>query len=55
VIVNVFVDADGAAQEAYTVKKKSDNTVVGEGYTLEEARAIVCKNAAQKKAKLYWI
>ena len=45
----------GTEQTLFTVKKKSDDSVVAEGLSLEAARELVEKAAAAKKAKLYWV
>ncbi len=45
----------GEPQTVFAVKKKSDGTVVAEGLSFEQARALVEKAAAAKKAKLYWV
>jgi hypothetical protein len=50
-----FVDAESVVQETFNVKKKSDGSVVAEGLSFEDARTLVSKAAAQKKAKLYWV
>ena len=42
-------------QTVFTVRKKSDDSVVAEGLSFEEARDMVTRAAAQKKAKLYWV
>jgi len=42
-------------QTEFTVKKKSDGSVVAEGLSFDDARALVNKAALAKKAKLYWI
>lgn len=42
-------------QTVFTVKKKSDGSVVAEGLSFEDAKALVAKAAAAKKAKLYWV
>ena len=42
-------------QTEFTVKKKSDGSVVAEGLSFEDATALVAKAAAAKKAKLYWV
>lgn len=44
-----------AEQTEFTVKKKSDGSVVAEKLSFEAARALVERAAAQKKAKLYWV
>jgi hypothetical protein len=43
-----------AEQTVFTVKKKSDDSVVAEGLSFEDATALVAKAAAAKKAKLYF-
>jgi hypothetical protein len=48
-------DAEEAVQTEFTVKKKSDGSVVAEGLSFEAATALVAKAVAAKKAKLYWI
>lgn len=50
-----FVDAESIVQTEFTVCKKADSSVVAQGVSFEEATALIAKNAAQKKAKLYWI
>ena len=45
----------GEQQTMFTVKKKIDGSVVSEGLSLQQARVLVEKAAAQKKAKLYWV
>jgi hypothetical protein len=45
----------GEQQTVFTVKKKSDGSVVAEGLSFESAKALVEKAAAAKKAKLYWV
>lgn len=42
-------------QTEFKVCKKSDGTVIAEGLSFEDARAVVEKAAQAKKAKLYWI
>jgi len=42
-------------QTEFTVKKKSDGSVVAEGLSFEDAKALIEKAATAKKAKLYWI
>ena len=44
-----------AEQTAFTVKKRSDGSVVAEGLSFEQAKALVAAAAAAKKAKLYWV
>ena len=44
-----------AAQTVFTVKKKKDGSVVAEGLSFEDAKALVEQAAAAKKAKLYWV
>ena len=41
------------AQTVFTVKKKSDGTVIGE-FSFDEATALVAKSKAAKKAALYF-
>ena len=41
-------------QTVFTVKKKSDDTVIGT-FSFEDAKALVAKAAAAKKAKLYYV
>lgn len=45
----------GEQQTVFTVKKKSDGSVVAEGLSFEDAKALVEKAAAAKKAKLYFV
>jgi len=45
----------GEPQTEFTVKRKHDGAVVAEGLNFEDAREMVAKAAAQKKAKLYWV
>lgn len=42
-------------QTEFTVRKKSDGTVVAEGLSFDNARSLVARAAAQKKSKLYWV
>lgn len=42
-------------QTEFTVKRKSDGSVVAENLSFEDAKALVEKAAAAKKAKLYWV
>jgi hypothetical protein len=42
-------------QTVFKVCKKSDGTVVAEGLSFEDAKALVEKAAAAKKAKLYFV
>jgi hypothetical protein len=44
-----------AAQEVFTVKKRSTGEVVAEGITFDAARELVNRARAAKKAALYWI
>lgn len=44
-----------APQTVFNVCKKADGTVVAEGLCLEDARELVAKAAAAKKAKLYFV
>jgi len=50
-----FVDAESVAQTEFKVCKKSDGTVVCEGLSFEEARDLVAKAKAAKKAALYYV
>ena len=54
-LVNCDADPIEEQQTIFTVKKKSDGTVVAEGLSLEDAKKLVEKAAAAKKAKLYWV
>ena len=54
-VVNRDADPIEEQQTVFTVKKKSDGTVVAEGLSLEDAKKLVEKAAAAKKAKLYWV
>lgn len=45
----------GPQQTEFTVKKKSDGSVVAEGLSFDQARTLVNKAAQAKKAKLYWV
>jgi hypothetical protein len=49
------LNAAAPEQTVFTVKKKSDGTVVAEGLSLEDAKALVEKAKAAKKAALFWI
>jgi hypothetical protein len=51
----VFEDAEGVVQTEFTVRRKSDDSVVAEKLSFEAARELVGKAAAAKKAKLYWV
>lgn len=42
-------------QTEFTVKRSKDGAVVAEGLSLVDAKALVEKAAAAKKAKLYWV
>ena len=53
--VNDFVDAEFVAPETFAVKKKKDGTVVAEGLTLDDAKALCYKATQAKKAALYWV
>ena len=44
----------GEAQTVFTVKKKSDDTVIGT-FSFEDATALVAKAKAAKKAALYYV
>jgi hypothetical protein len=39
----------------FAVRKKADDSVVAEGLGFEDAKALVAKAAAAKKAKLYFV
>lgn len=53
----VVVDLDPMPEEqtAFTVKKKSDGSVVAENLSLEDARELCNKAKQAKKAALYWV
>lgn len=42
-------------QTVFTVKKKSDGSVIAENLSYEAATALVAKAKAAKKAALYWV
>lgn len=42
-------------QTLFNVRKKADDSTVAEGLSFEDARALVAKAAAAKKAKLYFV
>lgn len=42
-------------QTVFTVKKKSDGSVIAEGVSFEDATALVAKAKAAKKSSLYWV
>jgi hypothetical protein len=42
-------------QTEFTVKRCSDGATIAQALAFEDARNIVRKAAAQKKAKLYWV
>jgi hypothetical protein len=46
---------EGGEQTVFVVRKKADDSVVAEGLSFEDARELVSKAAAQKKAKLYFV
>ena len=46
---------EGNEQQEFRVCKKADDSIVAEALSFEDARAMVQRNAAQKKAKLYWV
>ena len=50
-----FVDAESVVPATVTVKKQKDGTVVAENVTIEQAKELVAKAIAGKKAKLFWI
>jgi len=45
----------GPEQTVFAVRKKADDSVVAEGLNFADAKALVERAAAQKKAKLYWV
>jgi len=51
----VIVVPDEPVQTVFAVCKKSDNSVIAEGLSFEDAKALVQKAVTAKKAKLYWI
>ena len=51
----VDLDPMPEAQLLFTVKKKSDGTVVAENLSLEDARELCNKAKQAKKAALYWV
>lgn len=53
----VAVDLDPMPEEQllFTVKKKSDGSVVAENLSLEDARELCNKAKQAKKAALYWV
>jgi hypothetical protein len=53
-VAREFVDADGVQTE-FTVKRCSDGATIAQTLTFEDARCMVRKAVAQKKAKLYWV
>jgi hypothetical protein len=46
---------DVETQTVFAVRKKADDSVVAEGLGFEDAKALVAKAAAAKKAKLYFV
>lgn len=46
---------DAETQTVFVVRKKADDSVVAKGLSFEDARALVAKAAAAKKAKLYFV
>ena len=46
---------DAETQTVFVVRKKADDSVVAKGLSFEDARALVAKAAAAKKAKLYLV
>lgn len=54
-VVNRDAEYVEEQQTVFTVKKKSDGTVVAEGLSFEDAKSLVARAAAAKKAKLYWV
>lgn len=55
VSINPAAEAPTEQQTEFTVKIKKTGAVVAAGLSFEDARALVAKAAAAKKAKLYWI
>lgn len=45
----------GEPQQVFAVKRKSDDVMVAEGLSFKDAKSLIEKNAAQKKAKLYFV
>ena len=55
-VVNRDADpVEESVQTLFTVKKKSNDTVIAENLSFEDATALVAKAAPAKKAKLYWV
>jgi hypothetical protein len=50
-----FIDAQFQEQAQYKVCKKADGSVVAEGLSFDDAKALVEAAAKAKKAKLYWV
>ena len=46
---------EGGEQTVFAVRKKADDSTVAEGLSFADAKALVERAAAQKKAKLYWV
>ena len=51
----ISVDHADTVQTEFTVKRCSNGATIAQAVTLEAARNMVHKAAAQKKAKLYWV
>jgi hypothetical protein len=51
----VVTDVAEVQQTEFRVLRKSDSALIAEGLSFEDARTLVNKAAAQKKAKLYWV
>lgn len=51
----VLNESTEVVQTLFTVKRKSDDTVVAENIGFEDAQLLVQKAYTAKKAKLYWI
>lgn len=45
----------GDPQQVFEVKRCKDGEIVAQGLSFEDAKALVAKHVAQKKAKLYWV
>ena len=55
VVATVEADVAEVQQTIFTVKRKSDGTVIADNLSFENARALIAKAAAAKKAKLYFV
>lgn len=49
------VEGTEPVQTEFTVKKKSDGTIIAENISFEAAQELVAKAKAAKKAALYWV